>query len=147
VDHPGARGRRADDDRDADGEHGAGREAMMRGVLIGAAVGLVLAIVASGAGAVSYAAYQAKAARKGWVLKPAVVTGRDVKRGEGVAGAVVLREIPEQFATESLVAPASIGAVQAQRFALDLPAGVPVRHSDFASGNQLRTCAEEARPR
>ena len=74
-----------------------------------------------------------------------MVTAREVKRGEAVAGAVVVREIPEQFVTASLLEPGSIGAVQGQTFALDLPAGAPVRHSDFASNHPLRTCVEEAR--
>ena len=39
---------------------------MMRGVLIGGAVGLVLAIAAAGAGAFGYASYKSRAMRKGW---------------------------------------------------------------------------------
>lgn len=121
----------------------------MRGVFIGVAVGLVLAIVASGAGAIAYASNKSTKLRKGWNLKPVVVVSKAVRRGDPIAGVLIAGQQPEQFVTASLLTPEMIPAMQGRTFAVDLPENAPVRVADLEAKppNPIRACVEDRRPR
>ena len=107
---------------------------MKQGLIIGAIVGGILALLTVVGGSIAWAQKKSNDLRRGWHLVPIVATSRPLKRGDRIsAGALVSRDTPEQFVTSSVVPAAKLGSLEQRLLSVDLPANAMVRWSDLES--------------
>lgn len=96
--------------------------------------GVVIAVVLLGlelGGTMLYAKHRGRLARKGWNLSPALVATRALKPGQKLtADMVTTGQIPEQFATRTLVKPEALPQVLGAQLVGELTTGDTLRWTD-----------------
>lgn len=108
---------------------------------------LGMAVVAGG---LAYGALRAQEARvrRGWDLVPVLVAAKDLAAGTTVTEALVAqREVPEQFATASVLRPESLVHVEGQPVRVPVVAGEPLLWTHFDVGQGTSRLAERVQRR
>ncbi len=114
--------------------NGTGSTAL--GILIGGAIGFVVAAVLVGAVGFVYAKTQAADARAGWNLVPVVVASADLPADTVITVDMLSqRAVPEQFVTSSIVQPENVKWIVNRKLRVPMQKSDPMLWTHFETGD------------